>query len=80
MRLLKGGNLVSMNRTGHIQVLDFREREKALYPVAYGSKVMVKEGHKVKKGDVLLEWDPFANAILTKEAGRAELKDLEENL
>jgi DNA-directed RNA polymerase subunit beta' len=76
----KDGNLIAMNRTGRIRILDVKNRERALYPVAYGSKVKVKDGREVKKGDVLLEWDPFANAILTKEPGRAEFRDLEENV
>jgi DNA-directed RNA polymerase subunit beta' len=41
---------------------------------------MVTDGQKVDKGDLLLEWDPFANAILTKEDGIVGLKDLEENV
>jgi len=60
--------------------MDSRKREKTVYPVTYGSKVMVKKGQKVEKGDLLLQWDPFANAILTKEAGLVEVKDLEENV
>lgn len=76
----KDGDYISMNRTGAILILDTRDREKAFYPVAYGSKVMVREGQKVKKGDLLLEWDPFANAILTRDDGIVEFKDLEENV
>ncbi len=71
---------IAMNRTGTVQILDARKKEKAVYSVTYGSKVMVVDGQTVKKGDLLLEWDPFANAILTKEAGRVELRDLEENV
>ncbi|MCP5053434.1 MAG: DNA-directed RNA polymerase subunit beta', partial [bacterium] len=76
----KGGSYIAMNRTGSIQILDAKKREKAVYPVTYGSKVIIPEAAKVAKGDLLLQWDPFANAILTKEAGRVELKDLEENI
>jgi len=76
----KDGNLVSMNRTGSIQILDTRGREKASYPVTYGSKLLVRDGNTVEKGDILMQWDPFANAILTKESGRVEFKDLEENV
>lgn len=76
----KDGNNIAMNRTGVLQILDIKQREKAVYPVAYGSKVLVKEGQEVKKGELLLEWDPFANSILTKEDGRVEFRDLEENV
>jgi len=76
----KDGNYIAMNRTGAIQISDVKDREKAIYPVTYGSKVVVKDGQSVKKGDLLLEWDPFANAILTREEGRVEFRDLQENV
>ncbi len=76
----KAGKAVAMNRTGSIQLLDAKGREKAIYPVSYGSKVLIENGAQVGKGDVLLEWDPFANAILTKEDGIVEFRDLEENV
>jgi DNA-directed RNA polymerase subunit beta' len=76
----KSGSYIAMNRTGSIQILDYKKREKAIYPVTYGSKVQVSDGQKVDKGQLLLEWDPFANAILTKETGRVEMRDLEENV
>lgn len=76
----KDGSYITMNRTGSLQILDSKNREKAIYPVTYGSKVKVSDGQKVDKGDLLLEWDPFANAILTKEDGVVELRDLEDNV
>ena len=76
----KDKELIAMNRVGSIQVLDSKKREKAIYPVAYGSKIMVKEGKRVKKGELMLQWDPFANSILANEEGIVELKDLEENV
>ncbi len=76
----KDGDFIAMNRIGSVQILDSKKREKAMYPVAYGSKILVKDNQAVKKGDVLLEWDPFANSMLTNDDGIAELKDLEENI
>jgi DNA-directed RNA polymerase subunit beta' len=76
----KNNEFIAMNRIGSVQILDSKKREKAMYPVAYGSKILVKDNQAVKKGDVLLEWDPFANSLLTNDDGIAELKDLEENI
>ena len=76
----KNDEFVAMNRIGSVQILDSKKREKAMYPVAYGSKILVKDNQAVKKGDMLLEWDPFANSLLTNDDGIAELKDLEENI
>ena len=76
----KDKELIAMNRTGSIMILDSKKREKAIYPVAYGTVLLVKDGQPVKKGDLLMRWDPFVNAILTRESGIVELKDLEENI
>ena len=76
----KNKDMIAMNRIGSLQIVDAKGRERAMYPVIYGSKVMVTDNQKVNKNDLLMQWDPFANAILTTENGIAELKDLEENV
>ena len=38
--------------------------------IPYGSKLYFGNGDKVKKGDVICEWDPF-NAVIVSEAGGA---------
>ena len=50
------------------------EREKN--PVNYGAKLRVKEGDKVKKDDVLAEWDPFSTPILAEVSGIVKYGDL----
>ncbi len=72
--------LITMNRTGLIQISDLNGRERALYPVAYGSTLMVKDGALVKKGDLLVQWDPYANSILASESGILEIRDLQESI
>ncbi len=76
----KDGEMVAMNRIGSLQVVDAKGRARAMYPVIYGSKITVEDNQKVAKGDLLLQWDPFVNAILTNEDGIVEFKDLEENI
>jgi DNA-directed RNA polymerase subunit beta' len=74
------GNYIAMNRIGAIQIIDSKDREKALYPIIYGSKILVKDGQTVKKAKLLAEWDSYINAILTNETGKIEFRDLEENV
>ncbi len=38
------------------------------HAIPYGSKLFVKDGSMVKKGDVICEWDPY-NAVIISEAG-----------
>ena len=44
----RNGELITMNRTGVIQVSDMNGRERAIYPVAYGANLMIKDGSLIK--------------------------------
>ena len=34
--------------------------------IAYGSRIRVDEGDKIKRGQRLAEWDPYTRPILTE--------------
>ncbi len=74
----KAGDLVAMNRSGSIAVVDDRGREKERYQVVYGAKLKVQDGQQVKLGEVMAEWDPYTFAILTEIGGTVQFKDLHE--
>ena len=76
----KEGDLVVMNRNAQISILDESGREREKYSIIYGAKLKVEEGKLVKKGDLLAEWDPFSNPILTEVAGKVKFGDLIEGL
>ncbi len=76
----KSGDLVAMNRSGAIAVVDERGREKEHYQVVYGAKLKVEEGAQVQLGQVLVEWDPYTFAILTEIGGTIQFKDLQEGI
>jgi DNA-directed RNA polymerase subunit beta' len=76
----KEGDLVVMNRTGSIVIVDDKGREKERYSVVYGAKVKVSEGQQVSLGQVLVEWDPYTFAILTEIGGTVQFKDLAEGV
>ncbi|HOC44930.1 MAG TPA: DNA-directed RNA polymerase subunit beta' [Thermoanaerobaculales bacterium] len=69
---------VAISRTGKLVILDERQREKERYSVAYGSHLLVEDGHEVEPGAVLVEWDPFTSSILTAIAGKVRFHDLVE--
>src|SRR5581483_174285 len=73
-------DLVVMNRTGSIVLVDDKGREKERYSVVYGAKVKVDEGAQVALGQVLVEWDPYTFAILTEIGGTVQFKDLTEGV
>jgi DNA-directed RNA polymerase subunit beta' len=72
----RAGRRVAMNRNAEIAVVDATGRERERYPVVYGAIVKVADGEAVKPGAVLLEWDPFANPILSEVAGTIKFGDI----
>ena len=48
--------------------------------IPYGSKLYFANGAKVKKGDVICEWDPFNAVIISEVPGRIEFQNLVDNV
>ena len=42
--------------------------------IPYGSKLYIKNGHEVKKGKLICEWDPFNAVIISEMAGKIEFE------
>jgi DNA-directed RNA polymerase subunit beta' len=76
----RDGNLVVMNRNGTLIIADEAGREKERYSVAYGAILKVKEGLKIKPGQVLVEWDPYSFSILTEFGGAISFKDIHDGI
>jgi DNA-directed RNA polymerase subunit beta' len=74
------GREIVMSRNSEIGIADASGRERERYPVVYGARIRVTEGQRVKPGDVLLEWDPFANPILSEAHGVVEFGDIIEGV
>lgn len=74
------GDLVVVNRTGLIAIVDGHGREREKYNLVYGAKLKVKEGDKVGAGQRLVEWDPYSTPILTEVGGRVALGDIAEGV
>jgi DNA-directed RNA polymerase subunit beta' len=70
------GRQIAMNRNAELGLFDASGRERERYPVVYGAHVHVKNGQHVKPGTLLLEWDPFANPILSELSGTVKLGDI----
>ncbi len=74
------GNLIVMNRNGEIAILDESGRERRRYSVIYGAKLKIKDGQKVKEGELMAEWDPYSIPVLTEVSGRVKFGDIVEGL
>jgi DNA-directed RNA polymerase subunit beta' len=76
----KTGDLVAMNRSGAVAIVDSKGREKERYSIVYGAKLKVEDGAKVELGSVLGEWDPYTFSVVTEIGGTVQFKDLVEGV
>jgi DNA-directed RNA polymerase subunit beta' len=72
--------LVAMNRTGILTIVDEKGRERERYQVQYGARVLAEDGAPVKANSTLMEWDPYTFSILTEVSGTVHFKDIVENV
>jgi len=70
------GTLIALNRQGEIAIEGPEGRIIEKYPVIYGAKIKVEEGQEVKPGDILVEWDPYTNPIITEVDGKVKFGDI----
>jgi DNA-directed RNA polymerase subunit beta' len=71
------GRYVVMNRRGgKFTILSDGGRELESFPVIYGAHLQVKDGQKVKAGELLATWDPFTTPILSEVDGNIKFGDI----
>jgi len=72
---------IVLGRSGEVRVLDPKSKTIiTTYNVPYGAHLMVKDGGKVKKGDVLCTWDPFNTLIISDIDGKVEYENIIEGV
>jgi DNA-directed RNA polymerase subunit beta' len=71
---------ISVGQHGKIHIVDEQDRSLVKYTVQAGSNILINEGDKVKKGDVLFEWDPYSTVILAEKSGKIKYSDIVENV
>jgi DNA-directed RNA polymerase subunit beta' len=67
---------IVMNRNGEVAVVDAEGREREKYPVIYGATLMQADGGPVESGQMIAEWDPYTNPILTEASGVIKFGDI----
>jgi DNA-directed RNA polymerase subunit beta' len=72
---------IVIGRTGEMRIMDVKnDRIMITNNVPYGATVVVKEGQKVAKGDLICTWDPFNNVILAEIKGRVKFDNVIEGV
>jgi len=71
---------VVLSSNGEIRVVDEKNRTRQKFSVPYASRLKITDGQNIEKEQVVFEWDPHINYILTDKAGVIEFVDIIENV
>ncbi|OAV70734.1 DNA-directed RNA polymerase subunit beta' [Bacteroidales bacterium Barb6] len=72
---------VVVSRLAEMRIIDPNTNIVLLtHNIPYGSKLFFNSGDKVKKGDTVIEWDPFNAVIVSEVAGTLEFESVQENV
>ena len=70
------GDQIVMGRNTVLAIMDEAGEERAQHKIGYGTKLHVKAGGKVARGDKLFEWDPYTLPIIAEKSGMVRYVDL----
>ncbi|OED48653.1 DNA-directed RNA polymerase subunit beta' [Rhodobacteraceae bacterium (ex Bugula neritina AB1)] len=70
------GETLVVGRNMKLIIQDEHGEERASHKLGYGSKLFVKEGQDIARGDKLFEWDPYTLPIIAEKPGTAKYVDL----
>ncbi|MFZ9719243.1 MAG: DNA-directed RNA polymerase subunit beta', partial [Chitinophagaceae bacterium] len=72
---------VVIGRTGEMRIMDVKnDRLLITNNIPYGSTLTVKDGQKIKKGDVICTWDPFNNVVVAEISGKVKFENVIEGI
>ena len=74
------GELIVMSRNMQAIVVDEEGKERQSFKLSFGARLKVDENSKIKRGDRISDWDPYATPILTEVAGKAKFEDVVEGV
>ncbi|NUM51507.1 MAG: DNA-directed RNA polymerase subunit beta' [Flavobacteriales bacterium] len=72
---------IVIGRSGEMRIID-TSTNIVLYNsiIPYGAMLYVKNGAKVKKGDLIADWDPYNAVIISEFSGTIEFENFEEGV
>jgi DNA-directed RNA polymerase subunit beta' len=77
------GNKVDIviSRTSEIKVIDEKTGlVLSTNNIPYGSYIFVEDGQKLKKDDIVCQWDPFNGVIVSEFAGKIKFENIEKGI
>ncbi|MFQ6553480.1 DNA-directed RNA polymerase subunit beta' [Aestuariibius insulae] len=70
------GEQIVMGRNMVLAIMGDDGEERASHKIGYGTKIFVKDGAKIARGDKMFEWDPYTLPIIAEKAGTIKYVDL----
>ncbi len=77
---LDDGSNIVLNKNGSVSVLADDGRELEVHNVVIGAVISVPHGGRVKKGQTIVQWDPYNVPILSEKAGKVRFQDIIEGV
>jgi DNA-directed RNA polymerase subunit beta' len=71
---------VALNRGGEIGILDAEGKEINRYAVPTGCVLHCEDGQKMRKGQLIFEWDPYNISIVAEASGKVKLEGMVEGV
>ena len=73
-----GNNNIVISRTSEIRIIDKNTKNVlSTNNIPYGSYISIKNGQKIKKGDLICQWDPFNGVIVSEFSGKIVYENIE---
>ncbi|MBM3846158.1 MAG: DNA-directed RNA polymerase subunit beta' [Verrucomicrobia bacterium] len=77
---LEDGNCVVLNKNGSIVITSDEGRELETHVLVIGSVISAKNGGRIKKGEPIVQWDPYNVPIISEKSGRVKFHDIIEGV
>lgn len=72
----KDKKYVALSKRGKIVLTSLNGKRRKVYHVEHGSTIYFKPNDKVKKGEVIFEWEPYSLLILSTKKGKVKFKEI----
>ena len=70
-----------IGRTGEVRIIDTKnDRLLISHNIPYGATLLMKDGQKVNKGEIICTWDPFNNVIVAEQNGTIKFENVIEGV
>ena len=70
------GEQIALGRNMVLAIIDENGEERAQHKIGYGTKIHVKDGATIARGDKMFEWDPYTLPIIAEKGGKVRFVDL----